>query len=934
MAILGQFRGDLRSEWERVNPVIHEREFILVKETNDGPWTGYKIGDGVSKFKELPYASNISILQVLGESETATISQAAITKEFYTLYSYISYEPKSIYEDAGSYWGSNSGKVNPTPNKYTAADYAAYAGVDKIFVRKGDKFLITSKGTPSINVYMFTDAERNIIEQSGVNASLVDVEIVAPADGFLFVTKTGMTSFEKFKLIRKNRLSNIIELHSADIATLFAEVQSIDSKHTTSINKIEEDIKNVIKPSIQKNSESVRELRIQNYTATNGILSHLPVYGENAGPIAIYEKTMLRYNGALDSNGTSTQITCDFKVSPNSFVLVDVRIPGSNSYAGIAFLKDDEVVEVFNVDSLSFSGNLFNYPLVIPKNVNKLRLYREATGEYPHLKTAFSIVNSISNVDNLHPPTSEFHTKETARASIPRSERITGLIITYTIANRKYVKEQYLVPSLSDENWVNDEYWRSFTTETEVNELKDYIDKNVLSESLTKIDYVSKGEGYVLTGLSIGSLVQFGTHSSHFVYDIEAGQKVRVTASSGGSYGFVMCDLDNRVLEKYANSEGSLVYTFKVYNTNTILYTSSPKTVSVEIVSEVHLKELIRENAEEIEKVKADVGFVNYWTSKKIWWCGTSIPAGSDSTLGSEETIAGMYPKQVGINLGATVYNEAVGGSMCRANVRTGDYNGANISNITSALSMTEEEVESFIANYDTLRQLPKNNAWPSTLSSSNLSRLRNASFEKKLLPYLNGTKQFPDLFVIDHGHNDWKYNKSDGNSDITLEPTLANIQSGELAEDTYMTANNNENLEKFFGSLADIPSGKKEAFVASVNRNCYIGAINFIVTLILKYNPHARFVFISNYEFENGDGPGYAPLINAQESLAKSWAFPLCEVYKYLGFSNHIIPGSMNWFNTEYPSVTAATSDVTCFRAYNPDTVEINRFLPTRFSK
>ena len=81
MAILGQFRGDLRSEWERVNPVIHEREFILVKETNDGPWTAYKIGDGVSRFKDLPYASNVSILQTLGNSETATISQAAITKK-------------------------------------------------------------------------------------------------------------------------------------------------------------------------------------------------------------------------------------------------------------------------------------------------------------------------------------------------------------------------------------------------------------------------------------------------------------------------------------------------------------------------------------------------------------------------------------------------------------------------------------------------------------------------------------------------------------------------------------------------------------------------------------------------------------------------------------------------------------------------------------
>jgi len=63
--------------------------------------------------------------------------------------------------------------------------------------------------------------------------------------------------------------------------------------------------------------------------------------------------------------------------------------------------------------------------------------------------------------------------------------------------------------------------------------------------------------------------------------------------------------------------------------------------------------------------------------------------------------------------------NTAVGGSMCRANVRTGDYNGANINNITSSLSMTLAEAESFITNYDTLRQLPLNSSWPETLGTS-----------------------------------------------------------------------------------------------------------------------------------------------------------------------------------------------------------------------
>lgn len=311
----------------------------------------------------------------------------------------------------------------------------------------------------------------------------------------------------------------------------------------------------------------------------------------------------------------------------------------------------------------------------------------------------------------------------------------------------------------------------------------------------------------------------------------------------------------------------------------------------------------------------------NYWRDKTIWWCGTSIPAGSDETLGSEETIAGDYPTQVGNNLGATVINKAVGGSMCRANVRTGDYNGANFSNITSCLSMTKEEIESFISNYDSIKDNLTGGA-PESLSETYLDRIRSASFEDRLLPYLNGTYTMPNLFILDHGHNDFKYTLSNGKSDIGLEPTTENISSGELAEDTYMTASDNAKLESFFGSLANIPSDQKESFIASLNRNCYIGAMNFIITLILRYNPHARIVLISNYEYENGVGAYYAPLIPAQEMLSKSWAFPLCKVWKYLGYSNHIIPSSKDWFNRTFSDLSPVTKDITVYKAYLPDDV------------
>ena len=92
-----------------------------------------------------------------------------------------------------------------------------------------------------------------------------------------------------------------------------------------------------------------------------------------------------------------------------------------------------------------------------------------------------------------------------------------------------------------------------------------------------------------------------------------------------------------------------------------------------------------------------------------------------------------------------------------------------------------------------------------------------------------------PDLFVIDHGHNDWKYRDANGNIDIELEPTVENIKNGLLAEDTYMIANDYANLKRYFGDLSDFPQDKLEEFAASVNRNCYKGAVNFIMTLIFS---------------------------------------------------------------------------------------------------
>lgn len=399
---------------------------------------------------------------------------------------------------------------------------------------------------------------------------------------------------------------------------------------------------------------------------------------------------------------------------------------------------------------------------------------------------------------------------------------------------------------------------------------------------------LEKGNGYVLPSVAVGKPVAFGTFSTHSKYVIPPHVSVTVTMKTGGSYGFARTDADDAVLEICSNADHTQ-YTFAARAYVTYLYASDVKVAGINDWSTLDAAD-------------------TYWAGKSIWWCGTSIPAGG-------------YPLLVGEELGATVFQEAVGGSMCRANVSTGDYNGANISNITSSLSMTLAEAQAFIEQYDTLRSLSKNASWPTELSESNQARILAGSFETKLLPYLDGRKPMPDLFVIDHGHNDWKYLDANGNIDIELEPTVENIQNGLLAEDTYMVANNYENLKAYFGDLSGIPENQLAEFAASVNRNCYKGAVNFILTLILSRNPQARIVFISNYEKENGYNKAYHNVIDAQVSLAEEWCFPIFEIHKYLGYSDKLIPGSKEYMSKQYPTYTF-DKDVTVYEVYNVDKV------------
>lgn len=75
MATLGQFRRDILSTWSKLNPILADGEFVIVRDDTNSYVIGYKTGDGKTRFNDLEYNSNASFLNEFGVGETAGITQ-------------------------------------------------------------------------------------------------------------------------------------------------------------------------------------------------------------------------------------------------------------------------------------------------------------------------------------------------------------------------------------------------------------------------------------------------------------------------------------------------------------------------------------------------------------------------------------------------------------------------------------------------------------------------------------------------------------------------------------------------------------------------------------------------------------------------------------------------------------------------------------------
>lgn len=262
---------------------------------------------------------------------------------------------------------------------------------------------------------------------------------------------------------------------------------------------------------------------------------------------------------------------------------------------------------------------------------------------------------------------------------------------------------------------------------------------------------------------------------------------------------------------------------------------------------------LVTKNDGDIEKIIADItemknqiseitsGKTN-WTNKKIVWFGTSIPAGKNGE---------SYPMEIGKLLKANVVNEAWGSSPVRCGQRSKvshedprGWFGLAWQNVAFALSGTLEEKNEIINNWDYWKNKFSNTP-PNILTEEMKGYIRDCSFENRLMRHL-GSGRRADLYVFDHGFNDFL----DGSD------------------------------------LETVPHDIKD-------RKTFIGAMNFLIDIILKDNPRARIILIGHYENQ------FRPLVaSAQTKIAESWSLPIYKQWEKLGWSSHKINTTGYWDN------------------------------------
>ena len=162
-------------------------------------------------------------------------------------------------------------------------------------------------------------------------------------------------------------------------------------------------------------------------------------------------------------------------------------------------------------------------------------------------------------------------------------------------------------------------------------------------------------------------------------------------------------------------------------------------------------------------------------------------------------------------------------------------------------------------------------------LSAAYQAEIKADSYENKLIPYLDGTKPMPDLFIFEHGHNDYW---NDGNY-------------GDLPEDE-----------------------------TDLNMSSFMGSMSFYIKKIFEANRNAKILIVSFYDGSESDTKHGAEIVAGQKKLAEYQNVYFCDM-TVTGWNQRLVTTTGYWGNLDteqngyYWTASGGTSQTITRRQY-----------------
>lgn len=273
-------------------------------------------------------------------------------------------------------------------------------------------------------------------------------------------------------------------------------------------------------------------------------------------------------------------------------------------------------------------------------------------------------------------------------------------------------------------------------------------------------------------------------------------------------------------------------------------------------------------------------------SSESVLWIGTSIPGGNGDN---------NYPKMVADALGFKLYNHSRGASFvcfydkdsdgCASITDSYDSDTENSfkkkPHLGYSLSATVAEVEAKFNRTDFPEEV---------LPEWLLESFKDHSFERLIIPYIDGTKASCSTIIFDHGYNDraaivneCANHPADGDRAPGYAWLMTLADNSKQTSELYIQDcwNNDNNTSR---------------------KNSYLYAMSYLVKRCLEANPRVRIIFgnyfawkTPQFAWEYGNDNCCNLLCGANEALAGMWMRDIVNVYKYTGIRN--FNGDFNLF-------------------------------------